>query len=47
MLRGKVNSSDVGEKVAANNSNEPGGVEVSYANRLISSQTYKAEDVAW
>jgi len=37
MLRGEVNSSNVGEKVAANNSNKPRGVEVGYANRLISS----------
>ena len=37
ILRGKVNSSDIGKKVAADNSDKPGGVEVSYANRLISS----------
>ena len=37
MLRGKVNRGDVGEKVAADNGDEPRGLEVSYANRLISS----------
>jgi len=37
MLRGKVNRGDVGKKVAADDSDEPGGLEVSYANRLISS----------
>ena len=37
MLRGKVNSGDVGEKVAANDSDKPRGVEVSYADGLISS----------
>ena len=37
MLRGKVNRGDVGEKVAANDSDKPRGLEVSYANRLISS----------
>ena len=37
MLRGKVNRGNVGEKVAADNSDEPRGLEVSYANRLISS----------
>jgi len=37
MLRGKVNRGDVGEKVAANDSNEPRGLEVSYADGLISS----------
>jgi len=37
ILRGKVNSSNMGEKVATNNSNKPRGIEVSYTNRLISS----------
>ena len=37
ILRGKVNRGDIGKKVAANNSNKPRGLEVSYANRLISS----------
>ena len=47
MLGGEVDRGDVGEKVAADDGDEPGGLEVGHADRPISGWTYEAEDVAW